>query len=197
MTRSVERVPTGVRVLNAFRHHRGGHVDGALAIAADDACAQRLSASQRSTAIAADSRRSPDGDVLNAFRHHRGGHARARRRSDRASGAQRLSASQRWASCSAVARHPSACRCAQRLSASQRWAAGRVARVRPPYDVLNAFRHQEVGIRPGPSVAASTECSTPFGITEVGMLASWSTGDYARHVLNAFRHHRGRHGTAR
>jgi len=65
---------TGRRVLNAFRHHRGGH--------------------SRRPGL-----RLVVGDVLNAFRHHRGGHPH--RSCGRLSNprAQRLSASQRWAYC--------------------------------------------------------------------------------------------------
>ena len=86
------------RVLNAFRHHRGGHVTigvgicgfgiGAQRLSASqrgawtawraasgigDASAQRLSASQRGASRAAGAGPQPTTKVLNAFRHHRGG----------------------------------------------------------------------------------------------------------------------------
>ena len=161
-----------VQVLNAFRHHRGGH---AAVPAAEDSrqvwcstpfgitevgirwlcvpllsvklSAQRLSASQR---WASQRRRRSIYTyllVLNAFRHHRGGHVVVTvPRVAEQFGAQRLSASQRWAS--QVLRlpcHPVGS--AQRLSASQRWASGDLD--------LEA--------------QADEACSTPFGITEVGI----------------------------
>ena len=82
-------------VLNAFRHHRGGHT------------ASRVMGGRPR-------------EVLNAFRHHRGGHRRCRRECQPSSSAQRLSASQRWAS------------------------TGSLRDARPP-DVLNAFRHHRGG----------------------------------------------------
>jgi len=106
--------------------------------------------------------------VLNAFRHHRGGHkiASTARMSD--SRAQRLSASQRWASrlarTSGLLRH-----------------------------VLNAFRHHRGGHIPSPDDdPGDVECSTPFGITEVGIWLTMLLA-YLSRVLNAFRHHRGGH----
>jgi len=128
--------------------------------------------------------------VLNAFRHHRGG----RNANDHVAGprqacstpfgitevggtcsssyqrwvssAQRLSASQRWAGGHPFS-GPLPYSGAQRLSASQRWAARRFA----------------------PCLTAS-ECSTPFGITEVGGCSSHQP-EPIQQVLNAFRHHRG------
>ena len=60
---------------------------------------------------------------------------------------------------------------AQRLSASQRWAyRGLDGRQSAQREVLNAFRHH----RGGHTVTAALttqakKCSTPFGITEVGI----------------------------
>ena len=111
-------------------------------------------------------------NVLNAFRHHRGRHAAARRGVGVArSCAQRLSASQRSASPDPVGSQPSI-GSAQRLSASQRSTCSP-----PAMGVLRCSR-----------------CSTPFGITEVGM--HWQLRrrlHVGGRVLNAFRHHRGRH----
>ena len=85
--------------------------------------------------------------MLNAFRHHRGGHA------------------------DDVDRDRPATQCAQRLSASQRWAS-RCAIDRAPMiaECSTPFGITEVGIAPMPSASPSdrSECSTPFGITEVG-----------------------------
>ena len=78
MPASIARFRDFADVLNAFRHHRGGHV------ARLDQTDQRL-------------------QVLNAFRHHRGGHAvRRSPQQPMNRSAQRLSASQRWASSSAA-----------------------------------------------------------------------------------------------
>ena len=90
--------PPAAIVLNAFRHHRGGHI-GIVGKPPDALC------------------------VLNAFRHHRGGHGTD-----------------------------------ARGSPGEKW------------------------------------CSTPFGITEVGMDGLLGFGHEVRSVLNAFRHHRGGHG---
>ena len=57
-------------VLNAFRHHRGGHVIGPLPGPARNASAQRLSASQKWARSNLLRDRLRDRDVLNAFRHH-------------------------------------------------------------------------------------------------------------------------------
>src|SRR5271157_5223008 len=83
--------------------------------------------------------------------------------------------------------------CAQRLSASQRWASGPPPQ--PVFDpaVLNAFRHHRGGHQQmladlGPALL----CSTPFGITEVGIRKT-SPNHLTPNVLNAFRHHRGGH----
>ena len=59
--------------------------------------------------------------------------------------------------------------------------------------VLNAFRHHRGRHKPILVIDLRViECSTPFGITEVGTY--WNYFDAAREsVLNAFRHHRGRH----
>ena len=90
-------------------------------------------------------------------------------------------------------------------------------------DVLNAFRHHRGRHSADPRVVSPdvVQCSTPFGITEVGtVMASRSSGleiigaqrlsasqrsarrrcrtvvrIAAIDVLNAFRHHRGRHST--
>ena len=61
-------------VLNAFRHHRGGHYADVRADCRLSVCAQRLSASQRSAPIRRPLASSRRDTVLNAFRHHRGRH---------------------------------------------------------------------------------------------------------------------------
>ena len=180
-------------VLNAFRHHRGGHQALSSPGCGSGACAQRLSASQRGA--------SPD--------HHDA--------FVRLPSAQRLSASQRGASTADLVHGLPGCStpfgitevgivwsraarpdrpCAQRLSASQR-GASRPASVR---------------------AAGPCMCSTPFGITEVGIISRRSihatsaqrlsasqrsasrpcsvTVRAVELVLNAFRHHRGGHAPA-
>ena len=161
------------------------------------ACAQRLAASQRSA------------------------HDRLRPWPIRGLSAQRLAASQRSAPRPRLDLHGAASS-AQRLAASQR-SARRSCGTRSArrLRVLNALRHhrgrhagQRSVLRTGQSsaqrLAASQRsapvrlrpmpsrwyrCSTPCGITEVGTrrvdaaLPAWS-------VLNALRHHRGRHTLA-
>ena len=183
------RVP-GLRVLNAFRHHRGGHRRRGPRVPRHLVGAQRLSASQRG-ACGCDTPNHGSLSVLNAFRHHRGGHSIPVTGTCALEGAQRLSASQRgaWfaapagdvrARCLNAFRHhrgghtgPSAgrqvVRRAQRLSASQRGALRSIA-----------------------AHPARRQCSTPFGITEGGMLNDPRSQAGIR-VLNAFRHHRGGH----
>ncbi len=156
-------------VLNAFRHHRGGHSKSRLRVGTMVLCAQRLSASQR-WASRQRGGQSTCAPVLNAFRHHRGGHqqpARPRLKFDSA----------------------------QRLSASQRWASGDLPLTRQGRACSTPFGITEVGIavarafQPG----CQAECSTPFGITEVGIRLTRRESRAAKYVLNAFRHHRGGH----
>ena len=87
----------GPAVLNAFRHHRGGHcpqvenriiqdmcstpfgiTEGGIPFfqlnRRFEGCAQRLSASQRGAYAATGGEEAKSAVVLNAFRHHRGGH---------------------------------------------------------------------------------------------------------------------------
>jgi len=62
---------------------------------------------------------------------------------------------------------------AQRLSASQRWALVRSAHRASDSLVLNAFRHHRGGhVACIAIVPVLRRCSTPFGITEVGIQAS-------------------------
>ncbi len=155
-------------VLNAFRHHRGGHISAASSGLAPWLCstpfgitevgtpvverravlplsAQRLSASQR-WAQHLPTRKFRGTRVLNAFRHHRGGHC-------------------------VTERYRVRCRsCAQRLSASQRWALGdQVILSQFMPECSTPFGITEVGTRPSSlSWRDRAMCSTPFGITEVG-----------------------------
>ena len=201
--------------------------------------AQRLSASQRS-ARGAKLPGSRQSTVLNAFRHHRGRHPVTMRvsafrlrcstpfgitevgtlggltDSPGASGAQRLSASQRSARRDFPTPRKQSSG-AQRLSASQRSARGSLRPSRRALTVLNAFRHHRGrhpsilgnllrnrrvlnafrhhrGRHPSASRNNTTggKCSTPFGITEVGTRVKQVAVDGVD-VLNAFRHHRGRH----
>ena len=108
--------------------------------------------------------------VLNAFRHHRGGHDLPWASWPPEASAQRLSASQRWAYALAPASH-------QRSS----WCS-------TPFGIT------EVGM-PIAETGEDDEplCSTPFGITEVGISHGKSNVVDTTAVLNAFRHHRGGH----
>ena len=93
--------------------------------------------------------------------------------------------------CRRTARHG-----AQRLSASQRWASEESPRSKTVRMVLNAFRHHRGGHPPPAAIHARHRlCSTPFGITEVGIRGTRSPRGRRSAVLNAFRHHRGGHVT--
>ena len=199
------------RVLNAFRHHRGGQrlrdlflggSHGAQRLSASRGGmrvastyrgrqrAQRLSASQRwacerSTGpalgcstpfgitevgkVAAPSE-TGQGQVLNAFRHHRGGHTWSIPPAARRTSAQRLSASQRWAR-----RLIAPTRFSHQCSTPFGITEGRNARNAPP---IRPFRpcaqRLSASQREASSIGAPLESPT-------------------ERVLNAFRHHRGRH----
>ena len=130
--------------------------------------------------------------VLNAFRHHRGRHTIG------------------------IAHHDITNKCSTPFGITE---VGTAAPAAPAVvsPVLNAFRHHrgrhilaviclgvcilcstpfgitEVGTRVGSEpVGVGSVCSTPFGITEVGTRRGRPIPRRAR-VLNAFRHHRGRH----
>jgi len=108
-------------VLNAFRHHRGGHVPARLG-------------------------RIVRPRVLNAFRHHRGGHKSS------------LGAFL----CAVIV-----------LNAFRHHRGGHLVTDdghSAIVNVLNAFRHHRGGhVLWSPSGNPPYKCSTPFGITEVGM----------------------------
>ena len=122
----------------------------------------------------------PPVTVLNAFRHHRGRHRTAGVRTTASAGAQRLSASPRWSHPASSARRFDESS-AQRLSASPKWCTAIAdRRWRCRQRVLNAFRHHRSGHGfAGRRVrSAMSECSTPFGITEVVTAAiprSWTS----------------------
>ena len=87
-------------------------------------------------------------DVLNAFRHHRGGHCAARTGLHAANRAQRLSASQRWALSGSGSSMSDSSSCST------------------PFGITEVGIHVDGLVDHGSDV-----CSTPFGITEVGMAA--------------------------
>ena len=165
-------------VLNAFRHHRGGHPTADGVRSGSTARAQRLSASQRwasrpgcscmtSLMCSTPFGITEVGIGIRTLRHRP------------ASCAQRLSASQRWASIDTRALMS---RLVDVLNAFRHHRGGhrelgcdRASR----RCVLNAFRHHRGGHdRPlGAGACQVNECSTPFGITEVGMSelrAAWT-----------------------
>ncbi len=86
-------------------------------------------------------------------------------------GAQRLSASLRWALCGCRPGSVGLIR-AQRLSASLRWAQGWVPLCVQPRRVCSTpFGITEVGTSSRLTILVSVAlCSTPFGITEVGTI---------------------------
>ena len=183
-------------MLNAFRHHRGRHSSGAMRSLRGVVCAQRLSASQRSAL--ARLRKSHDPQrVLNAFRHHRGRHARLAPIAVRASRcAQRLSASQRSAPVSEALRAVGRFR-AQRLSASQR-----SAHPRPQIGQSASSRAQRLSAsqrsaRYGNGIVATVaEGAQRLSASQRSAQISERKPREHQSVLNAFRHHRGRHVAA-
>ena len=182
-------------MLNAFRHQRGGHPTR-------------------------NSSPTPALRVLNAFRHQRGGHADLWdqykkihgcstpfgirevgtrpgivRTSVKSRGAQRLSASERWA-LKIYVRMNLLKFSAQRLSASERWArsvpvtlAGLVRECSTPFGIREVGTWEQDSYEGGDRY----RCSTPFGIREVGTVSATSFPCTHPHVLNAFRHQRGGH----
>ena len=95
-----ERIPrsqAGIRVLNAFRHHRGGHLPLGL-------------------------NSKGHGKVLNAFRHHRGGHWHGRRMDRDSTVCSTPFGITEGVHVSTHGPSPTATAGAQRLSASQRGA---------------------------------------------------------------------------
>jgi len=207
-------------VLNAFRHHRGGH----RFIGSRPDREFRCSTPFGITEVGIDDARfcppMPTG-CSTPFGITEVGIRRGVRSIVVSGCAQRLSASQRWASgpTAFVAGERQGCSTpfgitevgislesarwmfgsgAQRLSASQRWACRARENDRAPDPVLNAFRHHRGGHPSGGGGPASLdECSTPFGITEVGMGGRARGYSRSHAVLNAFRHHRGGHRSRR
>ena len=179
-------------MLNAFRHHRGGHWAWWAAFLWFWS-AQRLSASQRGAWPRSIERESRE-LCSTPFGITEGGMARPPARGPASGCAQRLSASQRGAC--AIARvsavgsqvlnafrhhrggHHTALSgrtdlrsCAQRLSASQRGACLVGVGRGPDIRVCSTpFGITEGGIRRSrPRSAVKLRCSTPFGITEGGI----------------------------
>jgi len=137
-------VSIALRVLNAFRHHRGGRFSRNKSESRAYIRAQRLSASQR---WAPSTGEIPDVGqrVLNAFRHHRGGRTKKNSHPFRAD-------------------HM----CSTPFGITEVGAGGPAA-VCALADVLNAFRHHRGGRMANEwSAPVRIMCSTPFGITEVG-----------------------------
>ncbi len=129
-------------MLNAFRHHRGGHLTGSLGDERSAECSTPFGITE--VGISYSTTSISGSGVLNAFRHHRGGHAARFSglggflgvlnafRHHRGGHHLMVVDSTLWGS-------------AQRLSASQRWASGRRRLTVWLEGVLNAFRHHRGG----------------------------------------------------
>jgi len=182
-----------VLVLNAFRHHRGGHA-ASSALAACINCAQRLSASQRWAFDQRDhhggrvhvvlnafrhhrgghdcslgSHQKPGSTVLNAFRHHRGGHFANSIIATFEFGAQRLSASQRWACAQEPGEVLEVAWCSTPFGITE---VGIWCQQCHSLSIARAQRlsaSQRWAFSRAPFQRRSHKCSTPFGITEVGI----------------------------
>ena len=201
-------------MLNAFRHHRGGHkvcesdnheysgkscstpfgiteVGTPGLMLCFGAISEPCSTPFGITEVGTRGDRTLPGEigscelVLNAFRHHRG----------------QLGTMSQVSACSV---NPDRA-CAQRLSASQRWAHsvsandGFLSCASGCCCAPNAFSaHHRGGHAFIPDLSSGTYapfsmCSTPFGITEVGTTSPLAYSINPFVVLNAFRHHRGGH----
>ena len=179
-------------MLNAFRHHRGRHTSDPESSRASKRCstpfgitegvtfaseespnsarsAQRLSASQRASRTFGGTLPPNKVLVLNAFRHHRGRHGPRSPPSRTARRAQRLSAS-------------------QRASLAQDKFNVVLPMCSTPFGITEGVTPQPVSHGPPRAV-----CSTPFGITEGVTGEREPIRVRGLPVLNAFRHHRGRH----
>ena len=158
-------------VLNAFRHHRGGHAGLPRTHPRGQECSTPFGITE--VGICVFHLKYPAIlDVLNAFRHHRGGHSSRsdhRERDHSPTCSTPFGITEVGIVLLVVMRMDAYC--AQRLSASQRWALS-AALCRASF--LPA-------------------CSTPFGITEVGIFYDRRELSGLDPVLNAFRHHRGGH----
>ena len=205
-------------VLNALRHHGGGHSRRAASVSMFDPSAQRLTASRRRSLAknplvrsAAALCSTPYGITAEVtfpdFEHQGPGSpcstpygitaevTMLRNVSQwRANSAQRLTASRRRspmgsATCSGRTR------CAQRLTASRRRSHYAMAYASClVHGVLNALRHHGGGhfTRPSQAAPCSLWCSTPYGITAEVTLGSQGYA-LGHRVLNALRHHGGGH----
>ena len=158
----------GHEVLNAFRHHRGGHPCRRRLVLMRELCAQRLSASPKWALGVLAGMPLPLITCSTPFGITELGTRKlafeivARRQS-----AQRLSASLRWALVQACSQRSSGRRCST------------------PFGITEVVTPS----RPANETSA-VACSTPFGITEVGTHDLVVGTDAASSVLNAFRHHR-------
>ena len=197
-------------VLNAFRHHRGGHVQSADAMRGHlDGCSTPFGITEGGM----DDRRwrlggsvacsTPFGIteggmwsgprfvrlarvVLNAFRHHRGGHA-----SEQVYGYDRqVGCSTPFGITEGGMRRDDGVQGrghgAQRLSASQRGACRSWGMSRRVILVLNAFRHHRGGHAGPDRDRVLVKCSTPFGITEGGMPEVQQDPDHAGRCSTPF-----------
>ncbi len=132
-------------------------------------------------------------------------------------GAQRLSASQRWASDMPLSANLGLSRCSTPFGITEVGIAratlpcerrtlcstpfgitevGMWSLMRTDLAALSAQRlsaSQRWACRQERNKGADGTCSTPFGITEVGIARASNGATEGRAVLNAFRHHRGGH----
>ncbi len=178
-------------VLNAFRHHRGGHdheLDGRRVL---DRCSTPFGITEVGTCLAA--ARVALGLVLNAFRHHRGGH-------DPASQGQGL----HFGVLNAFRHHRGGHRpfavlighssmCSTPFGITEVGTRGTaVALENEP--VLNAFRHHRGGhTNRATSRRCKRCCAQRLSASQRWAHLAKSLCQCHPGVLNAFRHHRGGH----
>ncbi len=154
-------------VLNALRHHRGRHKSETESRFRDGRCSTPCGITEVGTSKRC--RFAAWRDVLNALRHHRGRHPTGV--TAQADGQDVLNALRHHRGRhSTRPRRETATRCAQRLAASQRSA-------------LSRHRFLSFSLRCAQRLAASQRSAPTTAESEI----------YGRAVLNALRHHRGRH----
>ena len=217
VTPGVARPRRPPKVLNAFRHHGGGHIESESSCVASSRCSTPYGITAEVTR-GRPGRASDRASVLNALRHHGGGHPRAesvRRAYDAGCSTPYGITAEVTASQLPSLAQLGACSTPYGITAEVTLNVPSESRL--ALQVLNALRHHGGGHGyRGTATAGPRGCSTPYGITaEVTPAYTWPATrrrsaqrltasrrrspqdlrDVGRHVhvLNALRHHGGGH----
>ena len=185
------RTRPGPRVLNAFRHHRGGHIDDRGHARQLRECSTPFGITRGACPVRPT--RGGTGSVLNAFRHHRGGHLTnggALSVSWPCSTPFGITEGGIWSPRISGTR----ANCAQRLSASQRGAYERVIYGCDRQNMCSTpFGITEGGMRATKDSRARSKCAQRLSASQRGASGTRGMKPRVHPVLNAFRHHRGGH----